>query len=191
MPAWRRRIKTPKVDRLSGKAELTDAVRQLLEGQNRGTERIAGTLERISTSLTTIAAASTSQLEALTAIRAGLAAQETQAKRLEEHLAPLPRLAAAQQEALTSIDGRLERTRQTEERTASALERFHQAVNALEQSTSQSSEAVRQLHRHVVVRDEQVLTLISRQTRRLTYAVCAATGAVLVAAAAWLLTLMG
>jgi len=177
-------------DRFSKIETLVDSLQSHFAVQDRRSELIAASLERLASSLAHVPDVSKAQLDVLSAIRDGLETHAARSRRFEDSLSQLPQLADAQRETMASIGRQLDLSRQTSEQVTNVLDRFQGAVAGLGEATTASASALRQLHADSTAKEERMIHVLEQQTRRFTFFACVAIGAALVAAmiglaAAW------
>jgi len=193
-PKFRLARTTSNVERLEEEyakvVKLVESVQNHLELQGERSESMTRSLSRLAESLDHLPEASKTQLELLSTMSQQMSVDGACVKRVEENLSQLPRLADAQRETMVSIGRQLDLSRQTNDRVATTLEGFQQAVTLLGEATGTSAKALQDMRWDASAREERVATILQKQTRRFTYFAAAAVGLSVVAAVIGLIALI-
>jgi hypothetical protein len=160
---------------------IVESVQKHLEQQGERAESMAGSLTRLAESLDHMPETSKTQLELLSTMNHQMGVDGACVKRVEENLSQLPRLADAQRETMVSIGRQLDLSRQTNDRVATTLDGFQQAVTLLGEATGASAKALQDMRSDASSREERVATILQEQTRRFTIFAAVAVGLLLVA----------
>lgn len=170
--------------------KIVESVEKNLELQSERSESMAGSMNRLAESLGHLPETSKAQLELLSTMNHQMGVDGVCVKRVEESLSQLPRLADAQRETMVSIGRQLDLSRQTNDRVATTLDGFQQAVTLLGEATGASAKALQEMRRNSSEREERVATILKEQTRRLTLFSVAALSASIVAAVIGIIALL-
>ena len=169
---------------------LVESVQNHLETQGERSESMARSLNRLAESLDHLPETSKTQLELLSTMSHQMGVDGACVKRVEENLSQLPRLADAQRETMVSIGRQLDLSRQSNDRVATTLEGFQQAVTLLGEATGASAKALQDMRWDTSAREERVATILQKQTRRLTIFAAATVGLSVVAALIGIIALL-
>lgn len=161
--------------------KIVESVEKHLELQSERGDSMAGSMNRLAEGLEHMPETSKAQVELLSAMNQQMGVDGACIKRVEENLSQLPRLADAQRETMVSIGRQLDLSRQTNDRVATTLDGFQQAVTLLGEATAASARALQDMRGEASARENRVASILENQTRRFTVFAVAAVGASIVA----------
>lgn len=162
---------------------LVDAIETHLGAQAKQSEKMARSLDRLAENLSHVPDASRKELELLSTISESAGSSAASAKRTEDGLLQLPRIADAQRESMVSLRQQLDVSQQTDERVAGAMGEVQQAVTKMGEATNASAKGLQDMRWEASACAEHVVKLLEAQTKRLTIFACSAIALALVAAA--------
>ncbi len=113
------------------------------------------------------------------------------AKRVEESLSQLPKLADAQRETMVSIGRQLNVSREAGERMVDTVRDVGQTVTKVGEATEASTRNIQEMRWDAAARDERVAVLLEEQTRRFAIFAWVAIGLAVVAVAAGVYAVLG
>ncbi len=162
---------------------LIDSIETHLGAQAKQSEKMARSLDRLAENLSHIPETSRRELELLSTISESAGTSAASAKRTEDGLVQLPRIADAQRESMVSLRQQLDASQQTDERVAGAMGGVQEAVTKMGEATDASAKGLRDMRWEASACAEHVIKLVEAQTKRLTIFACSAIALALVAAA--------
>jgi len=167
---------------------LIESISTHLEGQAQRAASMTEAIDALTETLSSLPAEARAESEALDGIREQLKEDAVRAKRFEDQFAQLPKLADMQRETMASIDRRLSDDVDRNERIHGSLGDVRQALVAVGESATASTDVLREVHAQTLEREERMGHLLETQSRRLTWiaaiAITVAAAAVVVSAIA-------
>jgi archaellum component FlaC len=167
---------------------LIESISIHLEGQEQRAVSMTESIDALTAALSSLPEDARAEAEALDGIREQLKEDAVRAKRLEDQFAGLPKLADMQRETMASIDRRLSDDVDRNERIHDSLGEVRQALVAVGESATASTNVLREVHAQTLDREERMGSLLEAQSRRLTWiaaiAITVAAAAVVVSAIA-------
>lgn len=167
---------------------LIESISTHLEGQEQRAAAMMESIDALTQTLSSLPEDARAESEALNGIREQLEEDAVRAKRLEDQFAGLPKLADMQRETMASIDRRLSDDVDRNERIHDSLGEVRQALVAVGESATESTNVLREVHTQTLDREERMARLLEAQSRRLTWiaaiAITVAVAAVVVSAIA-------
>lgn len=143
--AWRA-FRAEEAERFAAARQVIDDIRKTLNEIAAGVDAQRGLTERV----------------------AGRTDDQTAcARRSEQSLAQLPKIAEAQQALMASLTQHLELSRQTTEKATGAIDQLHTTLAAIGESIQSSAEAVEEVRRVSSQGTEEVAELIRGEARRM------------------------
>ncbi|MFQ5491787.1 MAG: hypothetical protein ACE5GE_13795, partial [Phycisphaerae bacterium] len=143
-----------------------ESIQTHLQAQDQRSEQIAKVLGTLAESTARLSEAAGSQSEQLGSIAGHLEVNNDRARRWEQTLFEIPKLADAQREALTAIGQELKTGHQADQRISDALQGFRQAVTGWSEASSANAQALNDLKQAAARRDEDLNQLIAVQSKR-------------------------
>ncbi len=134
------------VGRPSEIVQLIDSIHLHLAEQGRSMEGLRTTVDRVAESLSALGSASERQVDLLAGMGPRIEAGATAAKKSEESLSELPRIADAQRETMVSVARQLDLLHGSAEQSVGALTEFRGSVAHLGEAGDASLAALRELH---------------------------------------------
>lgn len=159
--------RNPKETESARISKLMDDINTHLETQTQRWDEFGGLVQRLADHVADLTAQSSDSAGRLSRIGESAAAGAASLKRVEEGLLQLPQLSDAQREALVSIVGHLEASREMNEKLASTLAELQQAVYRLNRASEESIETLQLIRSDALGRDKRVTSLLEAQTSRL------------------------
>ncbi len=168
--------------------ELIDSTRTHLAEQTQSVAAIRAALDRVTESLARIASDSPRQADLLEGMASRIDAGASAAKKAEESLSELPRIADAQRETMVSVARQLDLLHGSAERSAGALTEFRASVSHLGEAGDANLVALADLRADLRGLEARCLGEYRRQAAKLTLIGWTLTG---LAAAALILMAIG
>lgn len=148
---------------------LVQSIQQHHQAQDRRADQVITALTQLAQTTARISEAAASQSDKLGEIAAQLEAGNDRARRWEQPLMDIPKLANAQREALGAIGRELQAGQEADRRMIETLEGFRQAVSTWGASSAAATEVLKDLNEATCRRDEDLNTLIAAQNKRFTW----------------------
>ena len=148
---------------------LIESISTHLEGQEQRAAAMMESIDALTQTLSSLPEDARAESEALNGIREQLEEDAVRAKRLEDQFAGLPKLADMQRETMASIDRRLSDDVDRNERIHDSLGEVRQALVAVGESATESTNVLREVHTQTLDREERMARLLEAQSRRLTW----------------------